>query len=147
MSRPAITAACEAIVEAAPGLLPIWREHLSDHNDEALPHVFFGDVARYFEGWADTASDDELSGFLAAIERLAGAKGYEENLINVSFIEHFAWGNERQNGLLDRLWSRFGSATQRAVVGMRNYPDSLTWDDKELERRAAAQRSARDSSR
>ena len=134
---------CESLVGAAPGLEPAWREHLADNFAEPLPHVFMGDVARYFDQWAEAASLTQINAFLDALERVADSGGYGENLVTVSFVEYFVWGNERQNGLMDLCWDRMGPATQRAVVGMRGYPGSLKWDAAETERRTELERLAR----
>lgn len=84
-----------AMVACFPGLSALLEEHVKDNLGELLPHVFFGDVARYILSLLLAASGGglpprrELRDILAYLEE-AYAGGDEEvrELIAVSFLEN-----------------------------------------------------------
>lgn len=87
----------EKLVSNIPALIPMLEEHKSD-NEGLLPHVFFGDVARFVSQLHKESlkkpqgADEELKYILADLE--AGmASGVDEvqNLIAASFLENLDW--------------------------------------------------------
>jgi hypothetical protein len=77
----------------SPGLTAALVEHRAD-NEEILPHLFFGDVARYAvrlhqEVGISATAAPELAAILVLLEdRFAHGSAAEENLIAVSFLEN-----------------------------------------------------------
>ncbi|KAA3606472.1 MAG: hypothetical protein DWQ01_17585 [Planctomycetota bacterium] len=84
------------MVEAVPGLRPLYEAHISI-NDELLAHVFMGDVSRFvISGFQDTWESEPYDpplgevGEVFGILEIAFAKGhpYVTELISVSFLEN-----------------------------------------------------------
>jgi hypothetical protein len=70
------------------GLGGILDEHLAD-DDELLPHVLFGDVARYALALARDDETDDLNALLSDLDAALGDSDDEVgNLVWVSFVEN-----------------------------------------------------------
>jgi hypothetical protein len=112
--RGAETRLVEDLVERFPALRSIYDEHLRD-NGELLPHVFFGDVARYAERLYMGQEREALEGLLDVLERAWGDGPHEvEELIQVSFIENLQPWDGRKAGMRELLgphlqdaWSKY----------------------------------------
>lgn len=76
------------LLKQVPELRPAMDKHVSE-NDEILPHVFFGDVARFALQEAFMRRSDALRRLLNDLE-LAMTCGNDEvqNVIAVSFLEN-----------------------------------------------------------
>lgn len=92
----------EMLVDRFTSLRPLLNEHLADNFNKLLPHVFFGDVARWIVSLATgktaaakLASRRELVQVLAFLET-AYATGDEDQqeLIAVSFLENLPSSEE-----------------------------------------------------
>jgi hypothetical protein len=71
-------------------LAPLLAQHLKENFGELLPHVFFGDVTRWFEGeLASDAMNPEAIGLLRYLESIYDAANDDvQNVIDVSFVEN-----------------------------------------------------------
>jgi hypothetical protein len=120
VSREAIDA-IEELVAAVPELGDVWRRHRQQYGDP-LPHLFFGDVARFAIAVADGEDEELFARFAAAVERLAASdEDAVENLVLVSFVETVEWDD--RGDVLDRL----GNAAGPALCGrIREFRD---WDE------------------
>ena len=115
MASGATTAAIEAFVREVPELGSEWLEQLA-YYEEALPHVFFGDVSRFAVTVAESGDRDLRARFSNAIERLAASENAEVvNVIHVSFAENLVWGDEREQRALANLKGIFGPATLQRI--------------------------------
>ena len=92
------------LVAALPQLEVIYREHLAD-NDELLPHVFMGEIARLVladvknaerAGWLSTLLELLESGLCSGRSEIA-------ELIGVSFVENLCAENAAVHSLLPKL--------------------------------------------
>lgn len=123
---PADVEAIEAFVHDVPELAPKWHEHLADYG-EPLPHVFFGDVARFGVKVAEGADAELPTRFCSGIERLAASDDPEiDNVIQVSFVEYLVWGNEHEQHALATLRRDFGPATLRRIREFEEWSANAT---------------------
>ena len=103
----------EELVRMNMGLAELLAEHKRD-NDETLPHVFMGDVARFVGDLAKHGGPDgdALDAILAAIER-AVTSGIEdvEELAVVSFLENLHQTGDAYGEIARRL----GPKSRRAL--------------------------------
>lgn len=77
----------EQLVAAAPELVPLLDEHLSDQEGELLAYLFMGDVARWLHETSATAPG-RVGEVLAWLEaRFTTGSFDERNLIDVGIIE------------------------------------------------------------
>ena len=121
-----VVEAIEALVRDVPELAPQWREHLADY-DEALPHVFFGDVARFALAVAEGADPELRTRFCSSIERLAASDDPEvDNVIHVSFVEYLVWGYQREQYALTNLKRDFGPATLQRIREVEEWSADAT---------------------
>jgi hypothetical protein len=79
----------QELLRVIPSLVAIYREHVTD-NGELLPHLFFGDVARYvIDETRDPDAIGPLRQLLGQIEIELERHNLEtEELIGVSFVEN-----------------------------------------------------------
>lgn len=79
----------EELIRIIPDLVAIHQEHVTD-NGELLPHVFFGDVARYVVAKTlDPAAEGTLRLLLNQLEIECERQNPETGeLIGVSFLEN-----------------------------------------------------------
>lgn len=81
----------DLLVQQVPELRPVYNEHLRDY-DEALPHVFLGDVTRYVvrqlrEGGPGRL--DSVRRIVAVLEQcVANGDRQVQELVSVSFLEN-----------------------------------------------------------
>lgn len=119
MSPPMISTVLR-LVDAIPDLRDAYEEHVSD-NDEVLPHVFFGDVARYLRQAcleyrssraAPPSSWQAAEDILRFMERewVAGPEVVRE-LIHVSLLENLVTGEDE----CDELESFLGPELRAAL--------------------------------
>jgi hypothetical protein len=77
-------------VSIFPELRQLFDEHMRDNFDQMLPHIFFGDVTRWFDArLVDDPNDPEairLSQYLESIYDVAPED--VQNVIYVSFVEN-----------------------------------------------------------
>ena len=125
MTQRRDSAATREFVAALPELETALDEHVRD-NDELLPHVFFGDVCRFARHVA-RVQDDELARRLAdALERMAASPdGEVVNVIHVSFVEYFVWGDEGDQAAFEWLSQFFGPAMLARTEEFREYSAKL----------------------
>ena len=104
----------DRLVGLAPGLEPIFREHLSDNFGEVLPHVFFGDLTRYVVREFLLVDDrktrhgrhrlGELNIILDELEEaLSIGPGEVSELIAVSFLANLPRRGEEGAGIREVL--------------------------------------------
>jgi len=80
-----------AVVADAPELTPILDEHLEDNYQELLPHVLLGDITRWLEAAAGTASAARVLGDLD--DGLRNGSDDVRELVIVSFLENLDDGS------------------------------------------------------
>jgi hypothetical protein len=121
----------ERLVRAFPELQHTLDEHLKD-NDELLPHLFYGDVSRWFverclandERAAEFAQwlEGEFEGKVDSLEDQLQGRESVDNLISVSFVENLPWPPDRD---ADRVAAVLGPRWRRQMLAMRDWrPDS-----------------------
>jgi hypothetical protein len=78
------------VVATEPELQPLFEEHMEDNFGEMLPHMFFGDVTRWFESeLSDDASRPKAVRLLRYLESIYDAAPADvKNVIDVSFVEN-----------------------------------------------------------
>jgi hypothetical protein len=120
--------ALDELVADVPELRPAWEEHLAD-NGEALPHVFMGDVARFAKGVGD-GGDEALRARLAvALEKLAASEHEGVvNLIHVSFVEWFVWGDPDEQRAFAVLKKSFGPSMLQRVQEFEDWSSRVEQD-------------------
>jgi len=125
VTRSPASAAIREFVAAIPELQTALDEHVRD-NHELLPHVFFGDVSRFARDIPRT-QDEELARRLAgALERMAAAPDNDVvNVVQVSFIEYFVWGDEGDQAAFGWLSRFFGPAMLARTDEFREYSAKL----------------------
>ncbi len=105
----------DRLLEAIPDLRPVYEEHLSD-NDGLLPHVFFGDVARFaIANAAAPTSTAAISHLLTTLdEALSDADAEVREVILASFVENLAG----EAAALKQLKPKMGLNLRRAFASM-----------------------------
>jgi hypothetical protein len=107
--RPGPVAAIKHFLEVVPELRAEWEEHLRDY-EEPLPHVFFGDDVTRFAVRVTQSEDPAMTNRLAeALESMAASEDPDvENVVAVSFVEHFVLGDAADLELLETLKPQLG---------------------------------------
>ncbi len=75
---------CESLARRSPNIAKILAEHMSDNDNELLPHVFLADVTRHV--LADGRDRKSVVKYLNDSFKSSGPE--VENLIAVSFVEY-----------------------------------------------------------
>lgn len=102
------------LLERVPELLGVYHEHLG-RNDELLPHVFLGDVCRFFADLYVSKNQDISISFRIIKTMDEGYKrGDEETqeLVCVSFLENIAHDHD---DVYHKIKSDLTPALRRAV--------------------------------
>lgn len=107
----------EELRRRVPEVEPLYREHLRD-NDELLPHVMMGDIARFAEelhGRSTSGSaraSEILSRVLEVLENgMSQDEAATRELIVASFLENL----DRSSPSFAQLKNRLGEALSRAL--------------------------------
>lgn len=111
------------LVKRFPALVGLFQEHINDNFGKILPHVFFGDFARYVISLCFTA---HTSGKLTELQQLQDIldfleKSYEsgdaevQELIAVSFLEHLPRPGENGSEIREMVGPHL--ARQLQVIG------------------------------
>ncbi len=102
------------VVSTIPTLQPMFEEHMRDNFEEMLPHMFFGDVARWFD--SELANDPKspeairLAQYLESVYETAPED--VQNVIYVSFVENL----ENNGPGVDALGPRLKEAAKELGV-------------------------------
>jgi hypothetical protein len=119
------TDATREFVAAVPELQRALNEHVT-YYDELLPHVFFGDVSRFAHDVARAQNEELAQRIGSALERMAASPDDNAvNVIHVSFIEYFVWGDEAEQAAFEWLSRFFGPAMHAWTEEFRAYSDEL----------------------
>lgn len=105
----------QRLVASFPRLQPALLEHLSA-NDELLPHVFMGDVARHVTDsyLFANACDGSLRALLDWLEEeFAGGGAEKQELLAVSFVESLPRADEQGRGIVECLGPRLRAEADR----------------------------------
>ena len=106
----------EELLKDVPELSSVYSEHIED-NDILLPHVFLGDVTRFFvdEVQRDAASD-AVGRILTLMENaLASGSAEVQELIGVSFVENLA----EYGDVLKEIAARLGPKMKEELESFR----------------------------
>jgi hypothetical protein len=89
--RAAEVALVGALVHEHPWLMPILQEHLDDNEGELLPHLLIAGIERWAEAQLGSGDrdTDQLERVLDYLERAYAERVDVQELIYVSFLEHF----------------------------------------------------------
>ena len=118
-------AAVRDFVAALPEVQAAWNEHLRD-NGESLPHVFFGDVCRVAADIARRRDEIAARRLADALEAMAvNLDADVQNIIEVSFVEWFVWGDDEEQALLEWLKPFFGPAMHQRIREFVEYSDRM----------------------
>ena len=113
----------EGFVEAIPELRASFDEHIRD-NDGLLPHVFFGEVAAFAFDIAKARDEGMARRLSVALERMAASSDDATvNVIHVTFIEYFVWGDEHEQAAFEWLSTFFGASMLARIDEFRDYSD------------------------
>ena len=119
MPESPTAAATREFVVAVPELAETLAEHVRD-NDEVLAHVFFGDVARYAAAVAEARDEPRAERLGSALEPMATSRVPDVvNVIDVSFIEWFVWGDDTERAALEWLSQFWGPAMVARIQDFR----------------------------
>lgn len=95
----AIEKLCERLAAGDEHLRSLYAEHMRA-NDELLPHVFFGDVTRYYEALSASGQREQASRIVCCLDEALAAASPEsevDNVVHVSFLEALPW--QQKTGL------------------------------------------------
>jgi hypothetical protein len=118
----------QELVERFPALHSLLREHLEDQCGELLPHVFMGDVTRYFVDAYDAGMPrrQEVQAMLDYLdERLAHADDDTQELVAVSFVENLPQEGETATGLRRLMGHALRAHAERAFRPLGASPRSF----------------------
>lgn len=86
--------AVEQLVAQVPELQLAYDEHVRTY-DELLPHVFFGDVARFVVAAEESGTDELVERTLDSLEALLRNDVADtRELVAASFVENVAWNDD-----------------------------------------------------
>jgi hypothetical protein len=123
--RGRASAATREFVAAIPELQAALDEHVRGY-DELLPHVFFGDVSRFARDVATTRNEALARRLADALERMAASPDDDVvNVIHVSFVEYFVWGDEGDQAAFEWLSRFFRPAMLARTEEFREYSAKL----------------------
>ena len=114
MSQSPVESWMENLVAAAPGLKPLYDEHLADY-DELLPHVFLGDVARFLTlGFAveestrlQRSQHGDATEALRILEEVVATKDPDMlELVSVSLLENIIWASPEGRSIRSAMGPR-----------------------------------------
>lgn len=112
---PAV-AFCDSLAERFPDLRPLLAKHREDH-DGTLPHVFMGDVSRWFIDEYRTGHRETIEAMAAWLDdRYPSAGAAVQNVIDVSFLENLPWSPDPD---ADGIESLLGPRLRRTLAEMR----------------------------
>lgn len=110
----------DRLLAQVPELRPLYDAHLQD-NDEALPHVFFGDVTRYvvqlvraIDRTHDVGPPGPLGRVLSFLEEaMMSPDTRVQELVSTSFLE----GLDPTDDTYTTLMALFGPSLRREIEG------------------------------
>ncbi len=109
---------CEAMVAQFPDLAPVLAEHREDMGGETLPHLFMGDVVRWYMKrylTGDRQRAKELADWLDAVYPTADP--HIQNVVDVSFLEDLPWPPDPDSVATELL----GPNLSRTLEEMQNW--------------------------
>jgi hypothetical protein len=119
-------AAVREFVAAFPDVREAWNEHLRDNEGESLPHIFFDDVGRAAADIALRRDEIAARRLAEALEPMAGHPDADvQNIIEVSFVEYFVWGDDEELVQFEWLKPFFGPAMHQRIREFVEYSERM----------------------